>query len=98
MRARWTLSACALALLAGPALASSTSVYPTYWNSDQAGGSFGGGFTAAWGRSAGLELRGAYCEELTDEPFGRLFEGDTPFENGLRAIPLDVDLGAVWRW
>lgn len=70
-------------------------LYGAYWDTDAAGDTFGGGLTFDFpvSRLIGVELRGAYYEELGNEPFEAIFEDDNPvFEDGIRAIPLEAGL------
>lgn len=87
------LAAAAAALLAAPVVVASTvSVYGTNWDTSQADDTFGGGVTAAFGQRLAGEVRAAYYEELTNEPLEDIFDGDSPFATGLRAIPLELGL------
>jgi len=87
-----------LALLAAaPAFASDFELFGSYWDTRDADETFGGGVAFAWnfGESPlGLELRGTYYQELSDDPVGNLFDDDEPFfeENSLQAIPVEAGL------
>jgi len=70
-------------------------LYGAYWDTDAAGDAFGGGLTIDFPvtRIVGVEVRGAYYEELGNEPFEALFEDDNPvFEDGLQVIPVELGI------
>lgn len=81
-----------------PATATDFSIFGSYWDTDVAGNVAGGGVGLAFpfNDSWGLELRGTYYEELTDDPIANAFDSDDPVfeEQGIQAIPVDVGL----RW
>lgn len=68
------------------------SLYGSYWDTDDADETFGGGltWTIPLGEVVGLDLRAAYYEELTSEPFENLLDRDRVFEEGLEILPLEL--------
>jgi len=95
-----SVSIVTLALLsAAPAFASDFGLFGSYWNTRDADDTFGGGieFAFPFGQSPlGLELRGTYNQELSNDAVGNLFEPNEGFfrENSLQAIPVEAGL----RW
>jgi hypothetical protein len=87
-----------LALLsAAPAFASDFGLFGTYWDTRDADETFGGGveLNFAFGESPlGLELRGTYYQQLSDEPVSALFDDDEGFfvEESLEALPIEAGL------
>jgi outer membrane protein with beta-barrel domain len=84
-------------LWAAPAFASDFGLFGSYWNTRDADDAFGGGLEVnfAFGQSPlGLELRGTYYQQLSDDAVGNLFEPDEGFfeENSLEAIPVEAGL------
>jgi hypothetical protein len=39
-----------------------------------------------------IEARASYFRQLDDQPLDELFDGDSPFETGLRAVPIELGL------
>ena len=98
----------ALAVAGGaPSYATDFSLYGSYWDTDVAGDAGGGGIGVGFpfNETLGLELRATYYEELSDDPFGNIFDSDeTVFqERGIQALPLEAGLrlsflpGATFR-
>lgn len=83
-RISWLIGA--LALAAAPARAGDLALFGSYWSTDQAGDTFGGG--ARLGLSFApwlvLDLRGTYFADVTDDRGNRDLE--------LSAVPLDAGL------
>lgn len=87
-----TLLCLAVAL---PVQAAGFRLYGAFWDTDAAGDTFGGGLTVDFpvSRVLGVEFRGAYYEELSNEPLEALFEDDNPvFQDGLEDIPLEAGI------
>jgi hypothetical protein len=101
------LTAASLLVAGAPALATDFTLYGSYWDTDVAGDAAGGGIGLGipFNEMLGLELRATYFEELSDDPFGNIFDSDeTVFqERGIQALPLDAGLrlsfapGATFR-
>lgn len=92
-----TLCAIAAAIaLAGPAWAGEFSLFGSYWDTDIAGDTAGGGieFAFPFNETLALELRASYFEELTDDPLENAFDSDAEVfqEAGIQALPLDLGL------
>ena len=88
---------CALVLgaasLAAPA--SAVSLYAAYWDTNDLGEAGGIGVGFKFGRKLALEVAGTYYEELDEDPFDLLEDGESPFvEGGFDVIPID----AGFRW
>lgn len=86
-----------LALAASPASAAgSFNLFGSFWDTDEADNTAGGGIAFALPVSPrwGVDLRGSYHEELTNEPLEALFDEDDPvFQRaGLQVIPLEAGL------
>ena len=73
---------------------SSFAVGGSYWDTEDADESAGGGIQFAFQMTPLLdfETRASYFRELSDEPLDQLFDGDSPFDTGLRAIPVEIGL------
>lgn len=100
------LSLAILTMLAPAAFADGAfHLHGAYWNTDEADDTFGAGITynAPLGQVLGLELRASYFEEVKNEPFEELFDGENPFDSGLEILPLEAGLrfelgqGGVFR-
>lgn len=93
---RTMLAIAALPLLAlGSAHAGgSFGVAASYWDTKDADKSAGGGieWASQLGRVLDYEFRASYFEQLDDEPLDVLFDGDSPFETGIKALPVDLGL------
>lgn len=101
MRRKLLLTLALTALLGAlPAAATDFSIFGSYWDTDVAGNVAGGGvgFAFPFNDSWGLELRGTYYEELSDDPIANAFDSDDPVfqEQGIQAIPVDV--GIRWKF
>lgn len=88
---------CALFLgaasLATPA--SAVSLYAAYWDTNDLGEAGGIGVGFKFGRKLALEIAGTYYEELDEDPFDLLEEGESPFvDGGFDVIPIDA--GFLW--
>lgn len=88
------LCAAALALAAAPASAANFSIFGSYWDTADVGGTGGGGIELAFpiAGAFGLELRGTYYQELSDAPVDALFDNNDPVfrKVGIQAIPAEV--------
>jgi hypothetical protein len=87
-------AAAVAALVAAPANAADFSVFGSYWDTDVAGDTAGGGINLGipLGEVVGLELRATYFEELTDDPLENAFDSDDPVfqEAGINVTPVEV--------
>jgi hypothetical protein len=85
-------------LLAPAAFALDVSLFGSYWDTDAAGDTAGGGLTLGLpiNERLAVELRASYFEELSDDPLENAFDSDDPVfqEKGVNAIPIDGGL----RW
>jgi hypothetical protein len=100
-----TLVAATLAV--APASATDFSLFGSYWDTDVAGDTAGGGIMLGFpiNELFAIELRGTYFEELTDDPLEAAFDSDDPVfqEAGIQAIPLEAGVrftfseGAMFR-
>jgi hypothetical protein len=109
MRIRHLLIAtCTAATLAvAPAAAADFSLFGSYWDTDAAGDTAGGGIMLGLpiNEVFAVEFRGTYFEELTDDPLENAFDSDDPIfqEAGIQAIPLEAGVrfsfaeGATFR-
>ena len=98
---------CGGALAASPSLAGDFAVAPSYWDTDAAGETAGGGFILGlpFNEVIGAEFRATYYEELTDDPLAAAFDSDDPVfqERGIQVMPLEAGLrfsfapGAAFR-
>lgn len=84
-------------LTSAPSWAAGFEVFGSYWNTSDVEDTFGGGIGLAiplGGAGLDLELRGTYYQELTDEPFGNLFEDDEEFfeDESLEVLPVEAGL------
>lgn len=90
------LAAAVLAILAAPANAADFSVFGSYWNTDVAGDTAGGGISLGipLGEVIGLDVRATYFEELTDDPLENAFDSNDPVfqEVGINVTPLEIGL------
>lgn len=88
------LAAVALALVAAPGSATDFSLFGSYWDTDVAGDTAGGGigFHFPFNDTVGLELRATYFEELSDDPLENAFDSNDPvFQNkGINVTPVEV--------
>lgn len=86
----------AAAVGAAPASAGDFSVFGSWWDTDVAGDTAGGGVALGipFNETLGLELSANYFEELTDDPLANAFDSDDPVfvEQGLNVTPLSVGL------
>jgi hypothetical protein len=85
------------ALAASPASAAGAfNVFGSWWDTDQADKTGGGGiaFALPVGRGWGVDLRASYHEELTNEPLEALFDENDPVfqRTGLQVMPLEAGL------
>ena len=89
---RLVLAAAVSVLVAGSASAGSFAVYPSYWDTKDAGsvGGLGVNFTVPIYKFLDFEARASYYEELTNEPLDDFFSGNSPIQDGIRALPLEV--------
>ena len=95
MNKKIILTMLALSLLAaGATHAGSFGVGASYWDTEDVGESAGGGIQFAFQMTPLLdfETRATYFKELSDEPLDELFDGDSPFDTGLTAIPVEIGL------
>jgi hypothetical protein len=87
---------CVATFATAPLCAADFSLMGSYWNTDVAGDTAGGGFVLGlpFHETLAFELRGTYFEELSDDPFGNIFDSDeTVFQGrGIQAIPLEAGL------
>lgn len=84
-------------LVAAPSFATDFSIYGSYWDTDAAGDTGGGGVRLGipLGRVLDLDIRATYYEEVKDRPFDALGDVETPFvENGIQILPVDLGLRA----
>lgn len=101
------LVAALTAFGSAPSFATDFTLYGSYWHTDVAGDAGGGGIALGipFNETLGLELRGTYFEELTDDPLENIFDSDDPVfqERGIQALPLEAGLrvsfahGATFR-
>ena len=101
------LAAAVIAIGAAPTFATDFALYGSYWHTDVAGDAGGAGIALGipFNETLGLELRGTYYEELTDDPLENIFDSDDPVfqERGIKALPLEAGLrlsfapGATFR-
>ena len=91
---RLLMALVAALFVAGSASAGSIAVYPSYWDTKDAGhaGGLGVNFATPIYKALDFEARVAYYEELKDEPLDEFFSGSSPFETGLKATPLELGL------
>lgn len=86
----------ALALIAAPSAAADFTLMGSYWDTDVAGDTAGGGLILGmpFNPSLALELRASYYEELTDDPLANIFDSDDPVfqRRGIQVAPLEAGL------
>lgn len=85
-----------VALGATPASAGHFNLFGSYWDTDDAGDTAGGGIGVGipLGQRLGLDLRASYYEELSNDPLDAIFDNDDPIfqQNGLQVVPLEIGL------
>lgn len=88
------LGALALAIVAAPSQATDFTLMGSYWETDAAGDTAGGGVITGIpvNDMFAFELRATYFEELSDDPFDNIFDSDDPVfqDKGIRVLPLEV--------
>jgi Outer membrane protein beta-barrel domain len=86
----------ATAAMAVPASAMDFSIYGSYWDTDVAGDTAGGGISMGvpFNNVLALDLRATYFEELSGEPLGNAFDSNDPVfrKQGLNVTPLSLGL------
>lgn len=77
-----------------PHASSSFGIGPSYWDTEDADKSAGIGLQFAFQMNPllDIEARASYFRELDDQPLDEIFDGDSPFETGLRALPVELGL------
>ena len=84
------------ALFATPGFAGDFSLVGSYWDTDAAGDTAGGGFILGlpFNPYVAFELRATYFEELTDDPLAAAFDSDDPVfqERGIQVLPVEAGL------
>ncbi len=94
MKSKALLAAVLGLALAMPATATDFSLYGSYWDTDAAGDTAGGGISLGlpFNETWAIELRGTYFEELSDDPLANAFDSDdTVFQDqGISVIPAEV--------
>ena len=89
------LSVLVVGALTLAAPASAVSLYAAYWDTNDLGEAGGVGLGFKFGRKLALEIAGTYYEELDEDPFDLLEDGESPFvDGGFDVIPID----AGFRW
>lgn len=87
---------CTALLATAPLGAADFSLMGSYWDTDVAGDTAGGGLVLGlpFNETLAFELRATYFEELSDDPFDNIFDSDeTVFQNrGIQAMPLEAGL------
>ena len=90
------IAALAAAALAVPATATDFALFGSFWDTDVAGDTAGGGISMGipFGQTLGLELRATYFEELSDDPLSNAFDSDDPVfrDVGINVTPLELGL------
>ena len=93
---RLVIAAILATALAAPSTAGDFSIFGSWWDTDVAGDTAGGGvsFGIPFNETLGLEFSGTYFEELTDDPLANSVDSDDPVvvEQGLNVTPLSVGL------
>jgi hypothetical protein len=83
-------------LCAASAGAADFSIHGSYWDTDAAGDTAGGGLTLGlpFNDVIGVDLRATYYEELTDDPLRNAFDTDDPVfqDQGIQVMPLEAGL------
>jgi len=84
-------------LLAAPAFASGEfSLFPAYWNPKASNAIGGGGVQFGWDFTPtfGMEVRGTYFKEMTNDPLRAAFHSDDPVfrDKGIRVRPVEAGL------
>jgi hypothetical protein len=87
-------ASCLAAATLPPASAGDFSLMGSYWDTDVAGETAGGGVTLGLplNDTFAFELRATYFEQLNDDPFEAIFDSDDEVfrDRGLQALPLEA--------
>lgn len=90
------IAALAAAALAVPANATDFALFGSFWDTDVAGDTAGGGISLGipFNDVFGLELRATYFEELSDDPLANAFDSNDPVfqDRGINVTPLEAGL------
>lgn len=94
LRTYLTAALCTAGLAATPTLATDFSLVGSYWDTDAAGDTAGGGLILGMplNETFAIELRATYFEELSDDPFQNAFDSNDPIfqDQGIQALPLEA--------